>query len=234
MADGYRESADPWADLLRDSRRRGMRAPSWRSATEPSASGRPSPRCSPRPGIKGAGFTRPRMSWTRFRSRPSRARRRPCRKSTTPRITSTRSRRSRRSRSPTARGSPRPSRRSPMRSTSCWPSTTSPPNTGFTCAPTNPIESTFATVRPRTKVTKGAGSAAAALAMVFKLVESAQARWRAVNAAHLVALVRAETRFERGTHVERPEGIAVRGGQDRPVLSWVWPGPSARVNCARA
>lgn len=41
---------------------------------------------------------------------------------------------------------------------------------------TNPIESTFATVRLRTKVTRGAGSRAAALAMVFKLVESAQAR----------------------------------------------------------
>ncbi len=47
---------------------------------------------------------------------------------------------------------------------------------------TNPIESTFATVRLRTKVTKGAGSRAAALAMVFKLVESAQNQWRAVNA----------------------------------------------------
>jgi putative transposase len=70
---------------------------------------------------------------------------------------------------------------------------------------TNPIESTFATVRLRTKVTKGAGSAAAALAMVFKLVESAQARWRAVNAPHLVALVRAGARFERGHLVERPE-----------------------------
>lgn len=68
---------------------------------------------------------------------------------------------------------------------------------------TNPIESTFATVRLRTKVTKGAGSAAAALAMVFKLVESAQARWRAVNAPHLVALVRAGSRFERGRLVER-------------------------------
>jgi mutator family transposase len=43
---------------------------------------------------------------------------------------------------------------------------------------TNPIESNFATVRPRTKVTKGAGSRAAGLAMVFKLVESAQHRWR--------------------------------------------------------
>ncbi|MFD9043900.1 IS256 family transposase [Streptomyces bottropensis] len=73
---------------------------------------------------------------------------------------------------------------------------------------TNPIESTFATVRLRTKVTKGAGSAAAALAMVFKLVESAQARWRAVNAPHIVALVRAGARFERGQLVERPQTTA--------------------------
>ncbi|MGW0556734.1 IS256 family transposase [Streptomyces sp. NPDC002926] len=73
---------------------------------------------------------------------------------------------------------------------------------------TNPIESTFATVRLRTKVTKGAGSRSAALSMVFKLIESAQARWRAVNAPHLVALVRAGARFERGQLVERPEGIA--------------------------
>lgn len=73
---------------------------------------------------------------------------------------------------------------------------------------TNPIESTFATVRLRTKVTKGAGSRAAALAMVFKLIESAQQRWRAVNAPHLVALVRAGARFERGHLLERPEVVA--------------------------
>ncbi|MEU0119750.1 IS256 family transposase [Streptomyces bobili] len=73
---------------------------------------------------------------------------------------------------------------------------------------TNPIESTFATVRLRTKVTRGAGSRAAALAMVFKLVESAQTRWRAVNAPHLVALVRAEARFERGVLVERDPVVA--------------------------
>ncbi|WP_078936570.1 IS256 family transposase [Streptomyces sp. NRRL F-7442] len=73
---------------------------------------------------------------------------------------------------------------------------------------TNPIESTFATVRLRTKVTRGVGSRAAALAMVFKLVESAQQRWRAVNAPHLVALVRAGARFERGRLVERPEAVA--------------------------
>ncbi|MET9438383.1 hypothetical protein [Streptomyces sp. NPDC006551] len=70
---------------------------------------------------------------------------------------------------------------------------------------TNPIESTFATVRLRTKVTKGACSRAARLAMVFELVESAQARWRSVNGAHLVPLVRTGARFERGQPVERPE-----------------------------
>ncbi|MDQ1304959.1 MAG: hypothetical protein QG671_788 [Actinomycetota bacterium] len=68
---------------------------------------------------------------------------------------------------------------------------------------TNPIESTFATVRHRTKVTKGPGSKAAGLAMAFKLIEAAQARWRAVNDPHLVALVRAGARFERGKLVER-------------------------------
>jgi transposase-like protein len=73
---------------------------------------------------------------------------------------------------------------------------------------TNPIESTFATVRHRTKVTKGPGSRAAGLAMAFKLIESAQARWRAVNAPHLVALVRAGATFINGTHVERPDNEA--------------------------
>jgi transposase-like protein len=69
---------------------------------------------------------------------------------------------------------------------------------------TNPIESTFATVRHRTKVTKGPGSRAAGLAMAFKLIESAQDRWRAVNAPHLVALVRAGATFTGGRLVERP------------------------------
>jgi transposase-like protein len=70
---------------------------------------------------------------------------------------------------------------------------------------TNPIESTFATVRLRTKVTKGPGSRAAGLAMAYKLIESAQARWHAVNAPHLVALVRAGAKFEKGVMVERSE-----------------------------
>ncbi len=70
---------------------------------------------------------------------------------------------------------------------------------------TNPIESTFATVRNRSKITKGPGSRAAGLAMAFKLIEAAQDRWRAVNAPHLVALVRAGATFEAGKLVERPD-----------------------------
>jgi putative transposase len=70
---------------------------------------------------------------------------------------------------------------------------------------TNPIESTFATVRLRQRVTKGPGSRAAGIAMAFKLIESAQHRWRAVNAPHLVALVRAGARFENGKLIERPD-----------------------------
>jgi transposase-like protein len=70
---------------------------------------------------------------------------------------------------------------------------------------TNPIESTFATVRHRTKVTRGPGSRAAGLAMAFKLIEAAQDRWRAVNAPHLVALVRAGAVFKAGKLVERPD-----------------------------
>jgi transposase-like protein len=70
---------------------------------------------------------------------------------------------------------------------------------------TNPIESTFATVRHRQKVTKGPGSKAAGTAMAFKLIQAAQERWRLVNGPHLVALVRAGAKFENGQLVERTE-----------------------------
>jgi transposase-like protein len=76
----------------------------------------------------------------------------------------------------------------------------------------NPIESTFSTVRLRTKVTKGPGSRAAGLAMAFKLIESAERRWRAVNGPHLVALVRAGATFRKGVLVENE-------AQDREVAA---------------
>ena len=66
---------------------------------------------------------------------------------------------------------------------------------------TNPIESSFATVKVRTRKTKGAGSRKAGLAMAFKLVLAAEKRWRKVNAPHLVALVRAGVEFKDGEQV---------------------------------
>lgn len=68
---------------------------------------------------------------------------------------------------------------------------------------TNPIESTFSTVRLRTRVTRGAGSRLAALAMAYKLLDAAQDRWRRINAPHLVPLVRAGAVFIDGKLQER-------------------------------
>src|SRR5712691_591842 len=70
---------------------------------------------------------------------------------------------------------------------------------------TNAIESTFATVRLRTRKTKGAGSRSAGLAMAYKLLAAAQARWRCVNAPHQVALVRAGATFVDGFIIERED-----------------------------
>ena len=61
------------------------------------------------------------------------------------------------------------------------------------------------TIEPEGLVTKGPGSKAAGLATAFKLLEAAQDRRRAVNAPHLVALVRAGARFEKEVMVERPD-----------------------------
>src|SRR6476661_1797131 len=82
---------------------------------------------------------------------------------------------------------------------------------------TNPIESTFATVRLRTKVTKGPGSRAAGIAMAYKLIDAAQARWRAVNAPHLVALVRAGAIFHKGKLLEPPTDITPPANPPEPV-----------------
>jgi putative transposase len=62
----------------------------------------------------------------------------------------------------------------------------------------NPIESTFATVRLRTSKTKGAGSRTACLAMAFKLVESAQNHWRTLNGSTLLPAVIAGVIFRDG------------------------------------
>jgi hypothetical protein len=101
----------------------------------------------------------------------------------------------------------------------------------LTLRTTNPIESTFATVRHRTKFTKGPGSRAAGLAMAFKLIQSAQDHWRSVNAPHLVALVRAGAVFSNGVLIERTpyaEGMLGHPGlaADNGNIVTVWTGSS--------
>jgi len=54
---------------------------------------------------------------------------------------------------------------------------------------TNPIESTFSTIRLRHRRTKGSGSRKASLTMMFKLAQSASRRWRRLNAHHQIVLV---------------------------------------------
>jgi putative transposase len=63
---------------------------------------------------------------------------------------------------------------------------------------TNPIESTFATVRLRTSKTKGSGSRSACLTMVFKLMEVASQSWRLLNGSPLLSKVIAGVQFVDG------------------------------------
>jgi putative transposase len=77
----------------------------------------------------------------------------------------------------------------------------------------NIIESPFATVRLRQRVTKGAGSRSKALLMAFKLLDIAQQRWRKLNGAELLPLVRAGVRFVDGVRQEREKKGAERKGK---------------------
>ncbi len=80
---------------------------------------------------------------------------------------------------------------------------------------TNPIESSFATVKLRTKVTKGAGSKKAALAMAYKLLDAAQQRWRRINGHELVADVLDGATFKDGVKVTDDEATT----QDEKVAA---------------
>jgi len=63
---------------------------------------------------------------------------------------------------------------------------------------TNPIESTFATVRHRTRQTKGCGSVNATMAMVYKLALGAEKSWLRLRGSNLIPLVVNGTRFKDG------------------------------------
>ena len=71
----------------------------------------------------------------------------------------------------------------------------------------NAIESPFATVRLRQRVTKGAGSRQKGVLMAFKLLRMAEQRWRRLNGARIISLVRAGVVFRDGFATERrPRG----------------------------
>ncbi len=63
---------------------------------------------------------------------------------------------------------------------------------------TNPIESTFATVRLRTTKTKGCLSRMTALTMVFKLCQSAGKKWRRLDGSHQIAAIIQGVKFKDG------------------------------------
>jgi len=90
LADGYRESAESWADLLRDCARRGMRAPVLAVGDGALASGTRCGRCSRRPGRAVlVPLRRPQMSWPHCPGPRTRARRRPWPRSGAPRTRTT-------------------------------------------------------------------------------------------------------------------------------------------------
>ena len=68
------------------------------------------------------------------------------------------------------------------------------------------IESPFATVRLRQRVTKGAGSRTKGLLMAYKLLNMAQARWRRLDGAHLLPLVRDGIAFVNGAQQAAKRG----------------------------
>ena len=80
---------------------------------------------------------------------------------------------------------------------------------------TNPIESTFATVKLRQRVTKGAGSRAAGLAMAFKLLLAAERTWRRLNGHELITEVLDGATFKDGVKVTDDEATT----QDEEVAA---------------
>ncbi len=71
---------------------------------------------------------------------------------------------------------------------------------------TNPIESTFATVRLRTKRSRSCGNRDTTLSMVFKLLQSAQKRWKRIKGFNQLKLVVNNVQFRDGERVDDQSG----------------------------
>jgi transposase-like protein len=205
LADGYRESADAWADLLRDCRGRGMRAPVlavgdgalgfWKAARDVFPE------------------TRQQKCWFHRAANVLSA----LPKSVQARATKAMTEIWAAENKAEAR---KAARRFADEFGVKWPKAAAkitgdldqllafydyPAEHWVHLRTTNPIESVFSSVKLRTKVTRGAGSRQAAGAMAFKLIQQAETRWRRIAGAHLVPLVRAGAEFKDGTLVERPD-----------------------------
>ena len=79
----------------------------------------------------------------------------------------------------------------------------------------NLIESPFATVRLRQRVTKGTGSRTKGFVMAFRLLEMAQRRWRRLNGAHLLSLARAGVPLVDGVS-EEPDRMETGARNEAP------------------
>jgi len=73
---------------------------------------------------------------------------------------------------------------------------------------TNPIESTFATIRHRAKQTKGCGSRKATLAMVYKLAEGAEKKWRKLRGHKQITKIVQGIQFKDGVEVQEHKIVA--------------------------
>ena len=208
LTDGYREATESWADLLRDANAAACARRCWRSATARSGSGARCARCSPRPREQRCWFHKISNVLAAL---PKSAH--PGAKKALAEIWNAEDKRHALDAVKAfeaAYGAKFP--KAVAKITDDVEQLLAfydfPAEHWMHLRTTNPIESTFATVRNRSKITKGPGSRAAGIAMAYKLIEAAQSRWRAVNAPHLVALVRAGAKFENGKLVERPNTTA--------------------------
>ena len=198
LSDGYRESKESWVELLPDLKARRR---CWPLAMARWGCGRRSRRCSRRFATSAAGFIKSETYSTPCPGRSTAVPRRRSEKSGMPRHAPTRSSRSTSSSTHTRPGIQRPSRSSPKIATGYSRSTTFLPNTWQHVRTTNPIESTFATVRHRTGRTRNCLSRATFLGMAFKLIEAAQQSWKKTRGADKIGPLLEGILFKDGTPV---------------------------------
>ena len=82
------------------------------------------------------------------------------------------------------------------------------PNIGRHIRTTNPIESTFATVKHRTKRSKGYLSRETAFIMVFKLIKDAEKLWRRLDGKNQLPKIISGVKFHNGCEVIDAEKVA--------------------------